>query len=80
MKLPKKFEEIATLKIEELVSVRNKLNFSMKYWYMEAKNVFWTHHGPKKGSKYHLLTVQTTFSENNKYYRTIFVKLNFFHA
>ena len=40
----------------------------------------WNHHIPKKGSKYHLETVQTIFSENNNYYRTIFVKLNFFHA
>ena len=52
----------------------------MKYWFMEAKIVFCTYHGPKKGSKYHVETVQTTFSENNKYYRTIFVKLDIFHA
>ena len=32
---------------------------------MEANIVFCTYHGPKKGSKY---------------YRTIFVKLNFFHV
>ena len=35
-------------------------------------------HGPEKGSKYHLETVQTTFSESNNYYRAIFVKTNFF--
>ena len=88
MKLPTNFEKIAILKVGELVSfwkskltsVRNKLNFSMKYWFMEAKIVFCTYHGLKKGSKYHVKTVQTTFNENNKYYRTIFVKLNIFHA
>ena len=37
----------------------------MKYWFMEANIVFCTYHGPKKGSKYHVETVQTTFSENN---------------
>ena len=26
-----------------------------------------TYHGPKKGSKYHVETVQTTFNEKNKY-------------
>ena len=36
---------------------------------MEAKIVFYRCHGPKKGSKYHLETVQTTFSENNNYLR-----------
>ena len=37
----------------------------MKYWFMEANIVFCTYHGPKKGSKYHVETVQTTLSENN---------------
>ena len=46
----------------------------------KAKIVFCVCHGPKKGSKYHLETVQTTFSENNGYFRAIFVKINFFHA
>ena len=66
--------------MSKLTSVRNKLNLSMKYWFMEAKIVFCTYHGPKKGSKYHIETVKTISSENNNYYRTIFVKLNFFHA
>jgi hypothetical protein len=66
--------------MSKLTLVRNKLNLSMKYWFMEAKIVFCTSLGPKKGSKYHLETVQTIFSENNNYYRTIFEKLNFFHA
>ena len=52
----------------------------MKYWFMEAKIVFCTYHGPRKGSKYHVEIVQTTFSENNKYYKTMFLKLDFFHA
>ena len=47
---------------------------------MEAKIAFCTSIGPKKGSKYHLETVQILFSENNNNYRTMFVKLNFFHA
>ena len=88
MKLPKKSEKIAISKIVELVSfwgvktdsVRNKLNLSIKYWFMEAKIVFCIYDGPKKGLTYHVETVQATFSENNEYYRTIFVKLNIFHA
>ena len=42
---------------------------------MEAKIVFCVCHGPEKGSKYHLETVQTTFSEINNYYGEIFVKV-----
>jgi hypothetical protein len=84
MKLSKNLEKLAILKIGELVSlltsVRNKLNLSLKYWSMEAITVFCMCLGPKRESKYHLETVQTIFSENNNYYRTIFVKLNFFHA
>ena len=45
---------------------------------MEAKIVFCVCHGPEKGSKYHLETVQTTSNENNNYYMVIFVKINFF--
>ena len=44
---------------------------------MEAKIVFCVCHGPEKGSKYHLKTVQTTFSEINNYYVEIFVKIFF---
>ena len=47
---------------------------------MEAKIVFCVCHGPEKGSKYNLETVQTTFSEINNYHGEIFVKINFFHA
>ena len=59
-------------------SVRNELNLTIKYDFMEAKIVFCVCHGPEKGSKYHLETVQTTFSEINNYYREIFE--NCFHA
>ena len=54
MKLPKNFEKIVILKIGEmskLTSVRNKLNLSMKYWFMEAKIVFFTCLGPPKRVK-----------------------------
>ena len=47
---------------------------------MEAKTVFCICHIPEKGSKYHLETVQPTFSEINNYYKEIFRKNNFFHA
>ena len=43
---------------------------------MEAKIVFCVCHGPEKGSKYHLETVQTTFSEINNYYRETSVAVN----
>ena len=66
--------------VSKLTSVKNKLNLLMKYWFVVAKIVFFACHGPKKGSKYHLETVQTTFSDNDNYYREIFVKINFFHA
>ena len=66
--------------VSNLTLVRNMLNLSLKYWLMEAKVVFCVYHGPQKWSKYHLETVQTTFSENNDYFRAIFVKINFFHA
>ena len=36
---------------------------------MEAKVVFGICYGPKIQSKNHLDTTQTTFSENNNYYR-----------
>jgi hypothetical protein len=38
----------------------------MKYWFMKAKMVFCTFHGPEKGSKWHLETVQTTLVEISK--------------
>ena len=66
--------------VSKLTSLRNKLNLSIKYWFMEAKLVFCICLGPEKRSKYHLETVQTIFSEKKKHYRTMFVKLNFFDA
>ena len=66
--------------VSKFSSVRNKLNLTMRYWLMEANIVFCVWHGPEKGSKYHLETIQTTFSEINNYYEEIFVKINFFHA
>ena len=56
MTLQKNFEKIAILKIWELfsfelsklTSVRKKLNLSLKYWFMEAKFVFWMCYGPQK--------------------------------
>ena len=36
---------------------------------MEAKVVFWIFYGPKNLSKYPQDTIQTTFSEDNNYYR-----------
>ena len=57
-----------------MTSVRNKLNLSMKYWFMEAKIDFCICLGHGKGSKYHLKTVENIFSEKNTYYRTVFVK------
>ena len=44
---------------------------------MEAKIVFCIFHCPERGSKYLLETIQTTFSENNNYYRAIFGKIDF---
>ena len=66
--------------MSKINSVRNKLNLSFKYWFMEAKIVFCVCYGPPKWSKYHLDTIQTTLSENNYYYRALFVRINFFHA
>ena len=45
---------------------------------MQAKIISCTCLGPKKRLEYHLEAVQTIFSENDNYYRTIFVKFNFF--
>ena len=64
----------------KLTSVRKKLNLSLKYWFMEAKVVFWMCHGPQKYSKYHLNILQTTFGENNNYYRGNNDKNRIFHA
>ena len=66
--------------VSKLASVRNKLIMSLKYWFMEAKNVFRSCYGPKKWPKYHLKTILTTLSERNKYHGAILVKINFCHA
>ena len=55
--------------VSKLTSVWNKLNLSLKYWCIEARLVFCTCYGPKKLSKCHLGTIQTTFSEDSNYYR-----------
>ena len=75
-----KYDGWFSSEVSKLASVRNKLIMSLKYWFMEAKNVFRSCYGPKKLPKYHLKTILTTFSERNKYYRAILVKINFFHA
>ena len=66
--------------VSKLTSVWNKLNLLLKWWFKEAKNDFRICYGLKKWSKYHLNTIQTTFSENNNYYWSIWVKINFCHA
>ena len=67
--------------VSKLTSVRNKLNLTLKYWFMEAKNVFrMCLLLSQKWSKYHLKKINATFSEKNKYYRAILVKINFCHA
>ena len=56
MTSPKNFEKITILKIWQLVSlklskftlVRNMIDLSLKYWFIEAKVVFWICSGPKK--------------------------------
>ena len=65
----------------KLASVRNKLIMSLKYQFMLAKNVFSSCvKVPKKWPKYHLKTILTRFSQRNKYYRAILVKINFCQA
>ena len=75
-----KYDSWFSSEVSKLASVRNKLIMSLKYWFMEAKNVFRSCYGPKKWPKYHLKTILTTFSERNEYYGTILVKINFCHA
>ena len=48
--------------VSKFTSVRNKLNLSLKYWFMEAKIVFYGYHGPQKGSKCHLDIIKTSLS------------------
>ena len=74
---PKNFEKKAILKIQQLfssevskfTSVWNKPNSSLKYWFIEARLVLSVCYCPKKLSKCHLDTIQTTFSEDNNYNR-----------
>ena len=40
--------------VSKLTSVRNRPNLSLKYWLLEAKDIFWICYGPKKWSKYPL--------------------------
>ena len=88
MKFPKNFENIAILKIWELVFFwdvktdfgEKKHNLPLKYWVIEAKVGFWICYCPKNWSKYHLDTIQTTFSEKNNHLGTIWEKIFFSHA
>ena len=75
-----KYDRWFSSEVSKVASVRNKLIMSLKYWFMEAKNVFRSCYGPKKWPKYHLKTILTTFSERNKCYGAILVKINFCHA
>ena len=72
-----KYDSWFSSDVSKLASVRNKLIMSLKYWFMETKNVFRSCYGPKKWPKYHLKTIMTTFSERNEYYEAILVKINF---
>ena len=75
-----KYDSWFSSEVSKLALVRNKLIMSLKYWYMEAQNVFRSWYGPKKWPQYHLKRILTTFSERNKYYGAILVKINFCHA
>ena len=69
-KLPSwKYNSWFSSEVSKLTSVWNKLNLSLKYWFMEARLDFCKCYGPTKWSKCHLDTIQTIFSEDNKYYR-----------
>ena len=60
-----KYDNTFSSELSKLTSVRNKLNLALKYWFMEAKDVCRICYGLKYWSKYHLNTINTTFSENN---------------
>ena len=76
-KQPKwKYDSWFSSEVSKLTLARNKLNLSLKYWFLEANVVFWICYGHKEGSKYHLdtLTCQINmlqillfFGENNTY-------------
>ena len=86
MKFPKNFENIAILKIWELVffwDVKTDFgeknhNLPLKYWVIEAKVGFWICYCSENWSKFHLETILTTFSEKNINLGTILVKKIFF--
>ena len=63
-------------------SLRCKISLisPLKYWVIEAKVGFWICYCHKYWSKYHLDTIQTTFSEKNNYLGTILVKTYLFHT
>ena len=71
-----KYESWFSSEVSKLISVQNKLNLSLKYWVNEAKVGFWICYCPKNWSKYHLDTIQTTFSEKNNHLGTIWVKMS----
>ena len=73
-----KYDSWFSSEVSKLALVRNKLIMSLKYWYMEAQNVFRSWYGPKKWPQYHLKRILTTFSDRNKYYgQTCYVGLAF---
>ena len=49
--------------VSKLTSARNKLNLSMKYWFLEANVVFWICYGCKKWLKYHLDNINYILKE-----------------
>ena len=53
--------------VSKFTSVRNMLDLSLKYWFMEAKIVSCVCHGPQKWSKYYLDTIQSLLSKNINY-------------
>ena len=78
-KQPKwKYDSWFPSEVSKLTSARNKLNLSLKYWFLKANVVFWICYGHKKGSKYHLDTIQTTFCKNNSFQRAILANSIFF--
>ena len=42
-----KYDSWFSSEVSKLTSVRNKLNLSLKYWFMEAKIIFRSCYGPK---------------------------------
>ena len=75
-----KYDSCFSSELSKLASVWNKLNLSLKYWFMEAKIDFCVCHGPQKWSEYHLDTLQSTLSQNNNCHGAILLKINFCHV